>query len=332
VADSETIENIENKRHIKRRLKMRNSLLEKRKHILESLGGLPGVDVKNREWLYILGEETRYSIMIEGTFVSEEELEKALGGNIPEKRNVEEAMNYFRTASFVYQLAYQNYKTEEFFFPVSLVRQVNKGVLGKGGDFRKGDIKIAGSKFVPPPFSTLLKLMQIYTRWTEEHFKVLNPIALSAKSHALFEVIHPFEDGNGRTGRILLNYLLISAGYPPVILKGDKEKYYSALEKSERVFRRRSFVGMEYEKLCKLMEEMKVDKLQDLIVTSLIENIDRIIISLFQEKGKTLLKSSDVAKKMGYSKESIRTLIRRGKFIAIKIGKTWFTHPELFLG
>jgi len=77
---------------------------------------------------------------------------------------------------------------------------------------------------------------------------------------------------------------------------------------------------------------MKVDKLQDLIVTSLIENIDRIIISLFQEKGKTLLKSSDVAKKMGYSKESIRTLIRRGKFIAIKIGKTWFTHPELFLG
>ncbi|RKY93549.1 MAG: Fic family protein, partial [Candidatus Hydrothermota bacterium] len=48
---------------------MRNSLLEKRKHILESLGGLPGVDVKNREWLYILGEETRYSIMIEGTFV-----------------------------------------------------------------------------------------------------------------------------------------------------------------------------------------------------------------------------------------------------------------------
>jgi len=57
VTFSETTDAIENKKHIKRRLEMRNSLLEKRKYILESLGGLPGVNVKNREWLYILGEE-----------------------------------------------------------------------------------------------------------------------------------------------------------------------------------------------------------------------------------------------------------------------------------
>lgn len=46
-----------------------------------------------------------------------------------------------------------------------------------------------------------------------------------------FESIHPFADGNGRVGRMLLNYLLIGSGLPPIVLfENDREEYYLALE------------------------------------------------------------------------------------------------------
>ena len=58
----------------------------------------------------------------------------------------------------------------------------------------------------------------------------VNPILLSAEFHYRFIRIHPFDDGNGRTARILMNFILMKFGYPPVIVKTeDKENYFAAL-------------------------------------------------------------------------------------------------------
>lgn len=58
-----------------------------------------------------------------------------------------------------------------------------------------------------------------------------NVLAAAAYFHAKFENIHPFADGNGRVGRLAINYLLVLHGYPPIIIhEEDRKKYYGALE------------------------------------------------------------------------------------------------------
>jgi hypothetical protein len=62
----------------------------------------------------------------------------------------------------------------------------------------------------------------------------IEPEAL-AKVHARFEQIHPFLDGNGRTGRLVLNLLLVRLGYPPaIIFKGDRQRYLAALQSADQ--------------------------------------------------------------------------------------------------
>ncbi len=61
-----------------------------------------------------------------------------------------------------------------------------------------------------------------------------DPIILAAEFHYKFIRIHPFDDGNGRTARILMNFILMRFGYPPVIIKTeDKENYFSALQQAD---------------------------------------------------------------------------------------------------
>ena len=79
-------------------------------------------------------------------------------------------------------------------------------------------------------------LMSDLVNWYEK--KILeyevNPILLAAEFHYRFIRIHPFDDGNGRTVRILMNFILMKFGYPPVIIKTeDKQNYFSALQQAD---------------------------------------------------------------------------------------------------
>ncbi len=75
----------------------------------------------------------------------------------------------------------------------------------------------------------MFDLINWYNEKTNE--KEPNPILIAAKFHYKFIRIHPFDDGNGRTARILMNFILMQFGFPPVIIKTeDKTNYFAALQ------------------------------------------------------------------------------------------------------
>lgn len=84
-----------------------------------------------------------------------------------------------------------------------------------------------------PPENVEKEMNRLIT-WYSDNKDIIHPLKLACEFHARFERIHPFEDGNGRTGRMLLNSILIEHGLPPVIIrKTMRLAYFSALEAAD---------------------------------------------------------------------------------------------------
>ena len=78
-------------------------------------------------------------------------------------------------------------------------------------------------------------LMERYNEYEDLPESDKDPIRFAAEFHYRFIIIHPFDDGNGRMARILMNLILMRAGYPPAIIQTDKrDKYLLALELADR--------------------------------------------------------------------------------------------------
>ena len=93
-------------------------------------------------------------------------------------------------------------------------------------------ITVTGETFYfATPEETPAKMHDLIEWFRKEKEKPdVNPIILAALFHYRFIRIHPFDDGNGRVARILMNFILMQFGYPPVIIKTeDKENYYAVL-------------------------------------------------------------------------------------------------------
>jgi Fic family protein len=101
------------------------------------------------------------------------------------------------------------------------------------GKYRSVPVRISGSEHLPPEPYLIEKRMEDYFINYSVSKKKLHPIILAANVHEHLVNIHPFIDGNGRTSRLLMNFILIKNGFCLTILKGDlnsRLKYYKALE------------------------------------------------------------------------------------------------------
>lgn len=99
------------------------------------------------------------------------------------------------------------------------------------GIYRKIPVRILGAENEPtPPYLIAEEMANLITKY-QQKLTALNPLEAISWLHLAFEIIHPFIDGNGRTGRLLLNFELLKQGYLPVDIKfTDRAKYYQCFD------------------------------------------------------------------------------------------------------
>lgn len=170
--------------------------------------------------------------------------------------------------------------------------------------YRNGQVRIIGANFIPPSGLKVPELMTEFVQELNTQRNKKNDIELATFTHHRFVWIHPFFDGNGRTARLLMNIILMQAGYPPaVILKNDRKKYYEALNRANK---------NDYEKL-------------ELLISQAIERSLDMYLSVFDPASKLeeYLPLSMLAPNSPYSAEYLGLLARRGLIDAYKEGRNW---------
>jgi len=182
-------------------------------------------------------EWTYHSNAIEGSTLTRRETEIVLheGLTVGGKtlREHLEAVNHKHAIDFVEALAREVEPLTEH-----NLRQIHVLVLKgiddeEAGRYRRGQVRISGSEYVPPDPSAVLGLMRDFFAWLIGEAQSLSPVERAALAHFRLVDIHPFTDGNGRTARLLMNLILLLAGYPPAVVRNeDRLAYYTALDQA----------------------------------------------------------------------------------------------------
>jgi Fic family protein len=97
--------------------------------------------------------------------------------------------------------------------------------------FKKEEVIVGNSPTAPP--EKVEKELIYLLKWYKANKNKIHPLILAFEFHKRYEFIHPFRDGNGRTGRLIMNKILMSAGYYPIIVyKENKLAYFNAFEQA----------------------------------------------------------------------------------------------------
>ena len=132
--------------------------------------------------------------------------------------------------SFDFLKKYKGKMTLEFIEKLNGILTKNTGVIYPGR-IRFFPVKIEGADFTPPDEKEVPKLLRDMIKFYYENKNKLHPFVMACLIHAKFVEIHPFEDGNGRTGRALMNWVLMKADYPKLYIPVVKrQKYYEAID------------------------------------------------------------------------------------------------------
>ena len=211
--------------------------LMQKKQALDALRPLPPDLVRNLEaWFKV--ELTFTSNALEGNTLTRREtavvLEKGL--TIGGKSLVEhlEANNHGFALDYVQTLASEAQIPIKERDILALHALILRGLDEENaGRYRCVPVQISGSLVDLPNPLKVPELMAEFLAWLGSEPKG-HPVAFAAEAHYRLVTIHPFIDGNGRTARLLMNLLLLRAGYPPAIIrKRDRLAYLSALEEAQ---------------------------------------------------------------------------------------------------
>lgn len=193
---------------------------------------------------------TYNSIAIEGNTLTLQETTRLLFQNIvpagKSLREINEVLNHKK--AFDHIIDYKGDITREFI--LGLHKLVTSNTLSPElssqiGKFRSVQVFITGVTWFPPKPQEVASRMTSLLTWYSKNKKILHPLVLASCFHTEFEKIHPFIDGNGRVGRLLMNFILHKNKYPMInIPNAIKHKYYDALERAQTKNNLRPFVKL----------------------------------------------------------------------------------------
>lgn len=228
------------------------------RELKERFGGLPTPAGAEDIWADLWHEEAHNSTALEGNTLVLREVAKLLedGKAVGAKplRDYMEVRGYGDAARWVYGQALEPGDwTDGSIITVHEVRNIHHVLMtpvwtvephpdASGhegpGNFRRHEIAKFSEGMKPPPWTEVDHLVMDWVKSADALKEPSDEISLPeklARLHNKFEQIHPFLDGNGRTGRLVLNLLLGRLGYPPAIIyKRDRDKYLRAMQRADR--------------------------------------------------------------------------------------------------
>ena len=147
-----------------------------------------------------------------------------------EPREIYEAINHKKALELVFKNLQSNEEFDERFIK-NLNQIINRDIKYTEG-YRTVQVFIQGSEHIPPEPEKVPNLMMYYIyNYNHDNQDIFTKIS---RNHIEFEKIHTFEDGNGRTGRLLINYELLKNNLPPVVIaKEDRVKYFEFLRNND---------------------------------------------------------------------------------------------------
>ncbi|RLL67493.1 Fic family protein [Streptomyces sp. Z26] len=224
----------------------------------ERFGGLPTPAEAEDIWSDLWHEEAHNSTALEGNTLVLREVAKLLedGKAVGAKplRDYMEVRGYGDAAQWVYGQALDPGDwSDGSIITVQEVRHIHHVLMTPvwtvephpdasdfegPGNFRQHEIAAFSEGMKPPPWTEVDHLVRDWVADGDalrmENDEVTTPEKL-ARLHNRFEQIHPFLDGNGRTGRLVMNLLLGRMGYPPAIIhKRDRDKYLKAMHRADK--------------------------------------------------------------------------------------------------
>ena len=220
------------------------SLLDRASRAVSRLDGV-GETVPNPHLFIqpLIRREAQLSSRIEGTMASLSDVFSYEAGSRSSAGDVQEVLNYIEALKYGIQALAS--------VPISfkLANQVHERLLagvrgehGMAGAFRQIQVYIAApassveyARFIPPPPDMLRDLFQDWERFANESID-MPPLVKCALMHYQIEAIHPYEDGNGRIGRLMIALFLIASGvlsspllYLSAYFERDRQRYYDEL-------------------------------------------------------------------------------------------------------
>ena len=172
---------------------------------------------------------------IEGNTITLKEAQNLLEeGKTPKNKTLREIYDVQNTEATFIELLTNKQKISQ-----KLIETIHKKLMAnidKRIGYRIKDIRVLHSHFDSTPGSYVRADMNLLIDWYKKNEKELHPLVLASLFHHKFEKIHPFSDGNGRTGRMMVNFILMDKGYPPMIIyKKDRSMYLDALSSADKI-------------------------------------------------------------------------------------------------